>query len=57
MNRPMFVKGIAGAVLIAANLAATVLRFLLFRAWVFPDRRMDHQDARKGPAHELRNDR
>ncbi|MBW8820846.1 MAG: glycosyl transferase, partial [Streptomyces sp.] len=26
------------AVLIAANLAATVLRFLLFRAWVFPDR-------------------
>ncbi|MEU6603824.1 glycosyltransferase [Streptomyces shenzhenensis] len=27
------------AVLIAANLAATVLRFLLFRAWVFPDRR------------------
>ncbi|AXG55247.1 glycosyl transferase [Streptomyces lincolnensis] len=29
------------AVLIAANLAATVLRFLLFRAWVFPDRRED----------------
>ncbi|MBA4867156.1 bifunctional glycosyltransferase family 2/GtrA family protein [Streptomyces sp. PSKA54] len=28
-------------VLIAANLAATVLRFLLFRAWVFPDRRDD----------------
>lgn len=27
------------AVLIAANLAATVLRFLLFRAWVFSDRR------------------
>ncbi len=26
------------AVLIVANLAATVLRFLLFRAWVFPDR-------------------
>ncbi|MFI7005662.1 glycosyltransferase [Streptomyces sp. NPDC050145] len=26
------------AVLIAANLAATVLRFLLLRAWVFPDR-------------------
>lgn len=26
------------AVLIAANLAGTVLRFLLFRAWVFPDR-------------------
>jgi putative flippase GtrA len=27
------------AVLVIANLAATVLRFLLFRAWVFPDRR------------------
>jgi len=27
------------AMLVAANLAATVLRFLLFRAWVFPDRR------------------
>ncbi|WP_405677051.1 GtrA family protein [Streptomyces sp. NBC_01511] len=27
------------AVLISANLAATVLRFLLFRAWVFPGRR------------------
>ncbi|RDS66579.1 bifunctional glycosyltransferase family 2/GtrA family protein [Streptomyces sp. M7] len=27
------------AVLVAANLAATVLRFLLLRAWVFPDRR------------------
>ncbi|MGW2819379.1 glycosyltransferase [Streptomyces sp. NPDC001415] len=26
------------AVLVAANLAATILRFLLFRAWVFPDR-------------------
>ncbi|MEW1655879.1 bifunctional glycosyltransferase family 2/GtrA family protein [Streptomyces sp. NPDC093707] len=26
-------------VLVAANLAATVLRFLLFRAWVFPERR------------------
>ncbi|MFF8280612.1 glycosyltransferase [Streptomyces lateritius] len=29
------------AVLITANLAATVLRFLLFRLWVFPDRRPD----------------
>ncbi|MFD6885980.1 glycosyltransferase [Streptomyces sp. NPDC059957] len=27
------------AVLVTANLAATVLRFLLFRAWVFPERR------------------
>ncbi|MFC4034033.1 glycosyltransferase [Streptomyces polygonati] len=26
------------AVLVAANLAATVLRFLLFRAWLFPER-------------------
>jgi putative flippase GtrA len=36
------------AVLIAANLAATVLRFLLFRAWVFPDRHEDlrHEDLR-----------
>lgn len=35
------------AVLITANLAATVLRFLLFRAWVFPDR--------SASEHELRN--
>ncbi|MFD4141192.1 glycosyltransferase [Streptomyces sp. NPDC058572] len=34
------------AVLIAANLAATVLRFLLFRAWVFPERRYTHDDMR-----------
>ncbi|MYX28574.1 glycosyltransferase [Streptomyces sp. SID8381] len=34
------------AVLVAANLAATVLRFLLFRAWVFPDR----QPPPPGPA-------
>ncbi|MEV7727222.1 glycosyltransferase [Streptomyces sp. NPDC087917] len=33
------------AVLVTANLAATVLRFLLFRAWVFPDR----QAARRAP--------
>ncbi len=33
------------AVLIAANLAATVLRFLLFRVWVFPDRREDRVEA------------
>ncbi|WP_243766866.1 glycosyltransferase [Streptomyces sp. GC420] len=31
-------RGTELAVLVAANLAATVLRFLLFRAWVFPDR-------------------
>ncbi|MDL5200120.1 bifunctional glycosyltransferase family 2/GtrA family protein [Streptomyces sp. ALI-76-A] len=29
------------AVLVAANLAATLLRFLLLRAWVFPARRRD----------------
>ncbi|MFI6640312.1 glycosyltransferase [Streptomyces sp. NPDC050504] len=34
------------AVLIAANLAATVLRFLLLRAWVFPDRRASAPAAR-----------
>ncbi|MDH2388315.1 bifunctional glycosyltransferase family 2/GtrA family protein [Streptomyces sp. HNM0663] len=33
------------AVLIAANLAATVLRFLLYRAWVFPEGRT-HQTNR-----------
>jgi putative flippase GtrA len=32
------------AVLIAANLAATVLRFLLFRTWVFPECRHSHDD-------------
>ncbi|MDQ0843803.1 GtrA family protein [Streptomyces sp. V1I6] len=32
------------AVLVAANLAATVLRFLLFRAWVFPERHRAHDD-------------
>ncbi|MEU4494880.1 bifunctional glycosyltransferase family 2/GtrA family protein [Streptomyces sp. NPDC023998] len=37
-------------VLIAANLAATVLRFLLFRAWVFPDRRDDGPAAPAAPA-------
>ncbi|WP_328385554.1 glycosyltransferase family 2 protein [Streptomyces sp. NBC_00400] len=35
------------AVLVAANLAATVLRFLLFRAWVFPDR--ERRDDAGGP--------
>lgn len=30
------------AVLVTANLAATVLRFLLFRAWVFPDQRQPY---------------
>ncbi|MFE5840335.1 glycosyltransferase [Streptomyces niveus] len=42
------------AVLIAANLAATVLRFLLFRAWVFPDRRGndDKPHAHEPHAHE-----
>ncbi|WP_069171531.1 bifunctional glycosyltransferase family 2/GtrA family protein [Streptomyces griseus] len=43
------------AVLVAANLAATVLRFLLFRAWVFPGPHADHRDAGTGSAHEVRN--
>ncbi|MEU2506037.1 bifunctional glycosyltransferase family 2/GtrA family protein [Streptomyces sp. NPDC007863] len=34
------------AVLVVANLAATVLRFLLFRLWVFPDRRHPTGDPR-----------
>lgn len=34
------------AVLVVANLAATVLRFLLFRLWVFPDRRHPAGDPR-----------
>ncbi|MGV9344542.1 glycosyltransferase [Streptomyces spiralis] len=38
------------AVLIAANLAATVLRFLLFRAWVFPERRDEQPIAQPYPA-------
>ena len=39
------------AVLIAANLAATVLRFLLFRAWVFPERH-DSQPTTVVAAHD-----
>jgi putative flippase GtrA len=39
------------AVLIAANLAATVLRFLLFRAWVFPDRGDDQPRSTVVAAH------
>ncbi|EXU65291.1 glycosyl transferase [Streptomyces sp. PRh5] len=39
------------AVLIAANLAATVLRFLLFRAWVFPS------DSGATTDHDPRTDR
>ncbi|MER8037669.1 bifunctional glycosyltransferase family 2/GtrA family protein [Streptomyces hydrogenans] len=34
------------AVLVVANLAATVLRFLLFRLWVFPERRHPTGDPR-----------
>ncbi|MFI6085571.1 glycosyltransferase [Streptomyces sp. NPDC051217] len=39
------------AVLISANLAATVLRFLLFRAWVFPDRRGSDEQPTARPDH------
>lgn len=42
------------AVLIVANLAATVLRFLLLRTWVFPDRRTE--PAPHDP-YEMRNSR
>ncbi|MGW6743109.1 glycosyltransferase [Streptomyces sp. NPDC055025] len=42
------------AVLIAANLAATVLRFLLLRAWVFPDRRTDQPPAADRPTANVR---
>ncbi|MFB8756373.1 glycosyltransferase [Streptomyces nigra] len=38
------------AVLIAANLAATVLRFLLLRAWVFPDRGGPTEPGIPGPS-------
>ncbi|WKX70619.1 glycosyltransferase [Streptomyces sp. XD-27] len=38
------------AVLIAANLAATVLRFLLFRAWVFPAETHSRSAASHRPA-------
>ncbi|WP_228922045.1 bifunctional glycosyltransferase family 2/GtrA family protein [Streptomyces sp. DH7] len=37
------------AVLITANLAATVLRFLLLRAWVFPERRTTERDDVEAP--------
>ncbi|MEU0370763.1 glycosyltransferase [Streptomyces sp. NPDC006283] len=47
--------GTEAAVLIVANLAATVLRFLLFRSWVFPDRRPAHDDRAHGrPARDDR---
>ncbi|MEW6583821.1 MAG: GtrA family protein, partial [Actinomycetota bacterium] len=32
-------RGVELAVLTAANVAATLVKFLLFRAWVFPSRR------------------
>ncbi|MFI1738760.1 glycosyltransferase [Streptomyces sioyaensis] len=45
------------AVLVSANLAATVLRFLLFRAWVFPDREpADETAAVQPPVPHDRND-
>ncbi|WP_435604711.1 glycosyltransferase [Streptomyces sp. bgisy130] len=43
------------AVLVAANLAATVLRFLLFRVWVFPDRERRDDLAAAHPSYD-RND-
>ena len=37
------------AVLIAANVVATLLRFVLFRAWVFPRQRLGPTTARLVP--------
>jgi hypothetical protein len=36
---PQVARSTEVGVLIAANLVATLLRFLLLRAWVFPGRR------------------
>jgi putative flippase GtrA len=41
-------KGTELAVLVVANLAATVIRFLLFRAWVFHPRRQHRRGAAAG---------
>ncbi len=38
-------RGAELAVLVASNLAATVVRFLLLRAWVFPDQRDESRGA------------
>ncbi|WP_459185664.1 bifunctional glycosyltransferase family 2/GtrA family protein [Streptomyces sp.] len=43
---PQASQGTELAVLVAANLAATVLRFLLFRAWVFPSQGDDEDGGR-----------
>ncbi|MGG7572444.1 glycosyltransferase [Streptomyces sirii] len=45
------------AVLVAANLAATVLRFLLFRAWVFPERERREERHEPRDGHEPRDSR
>ncbi|MFM9369076.1 glycosyltransferase [Streptomyces sp. Da 82-17] len=42
-------------VLVAANLAATVVRFLLYRIWVFPDRRETERGT--SPSHPTRTER
>ncbi|RII11949.1 Undecaprenyl-phosphate 4-deoxy-4-formamido-L-arabinose transferase [Streptomyces sp. YIM 130001] len=44
-------------VLIAANLAATILRFLLLRAWVFPDRRQATPASHRSDAEEREHPR
>ncbi len=45
------------AVLIVANLAATVLRFLLFRLWVFPERAAARNEPTARNALTARNER
>ena len=47
-------QGTEIAVLIAANLAATVLRFLLFRAWVFPSQGEDDGEGADGGESSMR---
>lgn len=42
---PTPARGLEVGVLVAANLAATLVRFLLFRAWVFPAGRRDEAEA------------
>ena len=46
-------RGVEVTVLFVANVAATLLRFLLFRAWLFPGRRAHRPVQPDGPPHHL----
>jgi putative flippase GtrA len=46
LNHPS--RGLEVSVLVAANLVATVIRFVLYRTWVFRKARPDKSDADKG---------